>query len=101
MSTLRPDIDDEPRIPTGFEDVPDWAFDYIRAALVMDQQVGEIETGLMSKGLSLKQAAHAIYHFFEYQLQEEKRLARRARRLRWFSRCASLVVASIYVSLAY
>jgi hypothetical protein len=67
----------------------------------MDEQIAEIVWGLVGKGLSREQAERAFYHFLEYQLEEEKRRERRAKRLRWVSRLASLVIAGIHVAIGF
>src|SRR5262249_41287238 len=96
-----PPASEEPREPSGPDGVPAWALTYADAAIRCGQNAPQVETALVAKGLSPSQAANAVDRCFESRIVVEQRSQRRSARLRWVSRGASLLVASICVSAAF
>ncbi|HEX3149310.1 MAG TPA: hypothetical protein VHR66_14650 [Gemmataceae bacterium] len=96
-----PSASDGSPIPSGSDEVPDWALTYSQAALRCGQKIDAIEKALVAKGLSTSQAENAVNRGIDSRFAMERRAHERYARLRWLNRGASIVVAFMIVAITF
>jgi hypothetical protein len=100
MAAFEPDARERTQSQASSEpnDALEWASTYTEAALRCGQNVPEIETALVNKGLSRRQATIAVDRYFNSQLAAERRTQRRAVWRTRLNRGLSLAAACIFVA---
>lgn len=98
MATSEPDDQKQLQAAVEYKDAPAWASTYAEAALRCGQNVAEIETSLVSKGLSPGQATFAVDRCFKLRLGAEQRASQRAVWLKRLSRGLSLAIACVCIA---
>jgi hypothetical protein len=81
--------------------MPDWAIEYVRAALRLDLSVPEIERNLVGKGVSPAAAAAVVTSVLEERVHRQPGASEEGERVERLHRILSAVVACICILLGY